>query len=120
VTVRIAPADIVTFWGEAGPDKWFEQDESLDQAIRLRFLLTYEAAANRELAAWEESVEGTLVLLLLLDQFPRNMFVATRAPSRQMRWRVLSLIARWCAASIKQQTQRCGRFSICPSCIRKC
>jgi uncharacterized protein (DUF924 family) len=74
VTVRIAPADIVAFWGEAGPDKWFEQDESFDQAIRLRFLLTYEAAANGELAAWEESVEGALALLLLLDQFPRNMF----------------------------------------------
>src|ERR1700730_9672976 len=74
MTVRVAPADIASFWGEAGPDKWFEQDESFDQAIRLRFLPTYEAAANGELAAWEESVEGALALILLLDQFPRNMF----------------------------------------------
>src|ERR1700681_4135317 len=51
MTVRVAPADIVSFWGEAGPDKWFEQDEGFDQAIRLRFLPTYEAAANGELAA---------------------------------------------------------------------
>jgi uncharacterized protein (DUF924 family) len=64
----------VSFWSEAGPDKWFEQDESFDQAIRLRFLLTHEAAANGELLAWEENVEGALALLLLLDQFPRNMF----------------------------------------------
>jgi uncharacterized protein (DUF924 family) len=38
------------------------------------FLPTYEAATNGELAAWEESVEGALALVLLLDQFPRNMF----------------------------------------------
>jgi uncharacterized protein (DUF924 family) len=74
MTVRVAPADIVSFWGEAGPNKWFEQDEGFDQAIRLRFLPTYEEAANGELAAWEESVEGALALVLLLDQFPRNMF----------------------------------------------
>jgi uncharacterized protein (DUF924 family) len=74
MTVRAAPAEIVSFWREAGPDKWFEQDESFDQAIRLRFLPTCEAAANGELAAWEESAEGALALALLLDQFPRNMF----------------------------------------------
>jgi uncharacterized protein (DUF924 family) len=51
-----------------------EQDESFDQAIRLRFLPSYEAAANGELAVWEESVEGALALVFLLDQFPRNMF----------------------------------------------
>ena len=74
MTVRVAPAEIVSFWREAGPDKWFEHDDSFDQAIRLRFLPTYEAAANGKLAAWEESVEGALALVLLLDQFPRNMF----------------------------------------------
>ena len=74
MTVRVAPGEIVSFWGEAGPDKWFEQDEGFDHAIRLRFLPTYEAAANGEFAAWEESVEGALALVLLLDQFPRNMF----------------------------------------------
>ena len=74
MTVRVAPAEIVSFWREAGPDKWFEHDEAFDQAIRLRFLPAYEAAANGKLAAWEESIEGALALVLLLDQFPRNMF----------------------------------------------
>ena len=69
-----APAEIVSFWLEAGPDKWFEQDADFDHAIRLRFLPTCEAAANGELAAWQESREGALALVLLLDQFPRNMF----------------------------------------------
>jgi uncharacterized protein (DUF924 family) len=98
MTVRVVPAEIVSFWGEAGPDKWFEQDESFDQAIRLRFLPTYEAAANGELGAWEESVEGALALVLLLDQFPRNMFrgnaraFATDALARAVADRAL---ARW-------------------------
>lgn len=72
--MTVAPAEIVHFWREAGPDKWFEQDAAFDQAIRLRFLPTYEAAANGKLAAWQESREGALALVLLLDQFPRNMF----------------------------------------------
>jgi len=72
--VRVAPAEILSFWTEAGADKWFEQDESFDQAIRSRFLPAHEAAASGELAAWEESAVGALALLLLLDQFPRNMF----------------------------------------------
>lgn len=74
MTVRFVSVEIVSFWGEAGPEKWFEQDESFDQAIRLRFLPTCDAAANGELAVWEESAEGALALVLLLDQFPRNMF----------------------------------------------
>ena len=42
-------------------------------AIRSRFLATYEAAAARTLA-WDDSAEGALALLIVLDQFPRNMF----------------------------------------------
>ena len=74
MTVCVEPAEIVSFWGEAGPDKWFERDESFDQAIRSRFLSTYAAGANGKLASWEESIDGALALVLLLDQFPRNMF----------------------------------------------
>ena len=119
MTVRAAPADIVSFWDETGPDKWFEHDEGFDQAIRLRFLPVHEAAANGELAAWEESVEGALALVLLLDQFPRNMFRGNAVLSRPMRWRAPWLIARWRAALIKRRSWRCGRFSICRSCIRR-
>ena len=72
--ICVAPGEIVSFWRDAGPDKWFEQDEAFDQAIRLRYLATYEAAKNSELAIWEDSVEGALALILVLDQFPRNLF----------------------------------------------
>jgi uncharacterized protein (DUF924 family) len=67
-------ADIVAFWREAGPDKWFDKIPAFDDDIRRRFLPTHEAAAAGKLAAWEQTAQGALALLLLLDQFPRNMF----------------------------------------------
>ena len=74
MTAGTTPAEIVTFWREAGPDKWFEPDREFDLTIRSRFFAVYEAAAGGRLAAWQESREGALALVLLLDQFPRNMF----------------------------------------------
>jgi len=68
------PDEVLSFWREAGADRWFEKDEAFDGAIRARFLATYEAAARGELAGWEASAEGTLALVIVLDQFPRNMF----------------------------------------------
>jgi uncharacterized protein (DUF924 family) len=70
----VSAADVLTFWRAAGPKKWFTKDEAFDAEIRQRFLATYEAAAAGQLAAWEESADGALALLLVLDQFPRNMF----------------------------------------------
>jgi uncharacterized protein (DUF924 family) len=67
-------AGIVTFWREAGPKRWFEKDQAFDAEIRLRFLVTHEAAAAGKLTAWEQDAQGALALLILLDQFPRNMF----------------------------------------------
>ncbi|MCO5091948.1 DUF924 family protein [Bosea sp. (in: a-proteobacteria)] len=67
-------AAIVSFWREAGPEKWFAKDETFDAAIVARFLPAHEAAAAGRLADWEETPEGAYALLILLDQFPRNMF----------------------------------------------
>jgi uncharacterized protein (DUF924 family) len=67
-------AEVVSFWREAGPDRWFTKDSTFDDSIRERFLDTYEAAAAGKFSTWEQSAEGTLALLILLDQFPRNMF----------------------------------------------
>jgi uncharacterized protein (DUF924 family) len=68
------PADVLAFWRAAGPDKWFEKDDVFDGEIRERFLDTYAAAAAGRLAAWEGDHEGALALLIVVDQFPRNMF----------------------------------------------
>jgi len=69
-----SPADVVAFWREAGPKRWFEKDAAFDDDIRHRFLKVHEAAAAGKLTAWEANAEGALALLILLDQFPRNMF----------------------------------------------
>lgn len=65
---------ILAFWRAAGPDKWFNKDNVFDDAIRSRFLPTYEAAAAGHLGTWEDTPESTLALVIVLDQFPRNMF----------------------------------------------
>lgn len=72
------PQEIVGFWREAGPDRWFSPDAGFDAAIRERFLESYEAAARGDLNEWELQPEGSLALLLLLDQFPRNLFRGER------------------------------------------
>lgn len=68
------PSDIITFWTDAGWDRWFSKNDAFDAEIKARFLSTYEAARDGELASWEDSDDGTLALVLLLDQFPRNLF----------------------------------------------
>ena len=67
-------AEVIRFWADAGPDRWFKKDDAFDAEIRRRFLATHEAAAAGRLADWERTAEGALALLILLDQFPRNMF----------------------------------------------
>jgi uncharacterized protein (DUF924 family) len=73
-TAVASPEEVLTFWREAGPDRWYAKDEAFDNSIRERFLSTYEAAARGELASWEATGEGALALVIVLDQFPRNMF----------------------------------------------
>jgi uncharacterized protein (DUF924 family) len=68
------PADIIHFWREAGPKRWFEKNEAFDAAIRLKFEATHHAAARGEYDSWMQSADGSLALLILLDQFPRNLY----------------------------------------------
>jgi uncharacterized protein (DUF924 family) len=68
------PSDIVGFWRNAGPDRWFDKDPAFDAAIRLKFEPVLLAAARGEYDAWAESAEGALALVILLDQFPRNIY----------------------------------------------
>jgi len=67
-------AEVVAFWRDAGPDKWWEKDDAFDHLVRSTFLPAHETAARGELTAWQDSAEGALALVILLDQFPRNMF----------------------------------------------
>jgi uncharacterized protein (DUF924 family) len=71
---HVTPADILAFWRDAGPDRWYTPDEAFDADVRRRFLGLWQRAAAGELSAWETSDDGALALVIVLDQFPRNMF----------------------------------------------
>src|SRR5688500_5879988 len=68
------PQEVVAFWRDAGRERWFTKDEAFDALCRERFLATHEAAARGDLNDWELVPDGALAVVLLLDQFPRNMF----------------------------------------------
>ena len=67
-------AEVVNFWRESGPDKWFRKDDAFDAEFRDRFLDLHFAASRRELDHWADHPEGVLALMILLDQLPRNCF----------------------------------------------
>ena len=73
----IDPQTIVDFWRDLGPERWFTRYDELDATIAQRFGDVYERAALGELDHWAEEPNGALALVLLLDQFPRNMFRGT-------------------------------------------
>ncbi|RTZ47856.1 DUF924 family protein [Candidimonas sp. SYP-B2681] len=69
--------EIVRFWRDAGPARWFQKDGAFDFRFRERFMRWHMAAARRELDHWATDAEGAFALLILLDQFPRNAFRGT-------------------------------------------
>jgi uncharacterized protein (DUF924 family) len=67
--------DILTFWlDEVGPEGWYAVDEALDATIRERFYQTWKDALDGAHGLWLTYPSGTLAYLILMDQFPRNMF----------------------------------------------
>ena len=73
----ITPQQLLRFWQEAGPQRWFRGDPEFDADLSRRFLPAHEAAAAGQLRHWLASAEGALALVLLLDQLPRNAFRGT-------------------------------------------
>jgi uncharacterized protein (DUF924 family) len=70
----VTPAEILAFWRDAGPKRWYAPDEAFDAEVRRRFVGLWQRAAAGELSSWETSDDGALALVIVLDQFPRNMF----------------------------------------------
>ena len=56
---------------------WFRKSEAFDDQIRGRFLRTWEEAARGALGHWQATPLASLALVIVLDQFPRNMFRGT-------------------------------------------
>ncbi|MBU8538675.1 DUF924 family protein [Falsiroseomonas tokyonensis] len=71
------PNDILAFWFSEGPDTfrkaWFTKDETFDASIRAHFGDLLVPAREGALDSWAETPDGSLALLLILDQFPRNL-----------------------------------------------
>ena len=68
------PTDLIAFWLHAGPDRWFEKNADFDDLCRTTFLDLHMQAAARRLEDWLATADGTLPLILLTDQIPRNIF----------------------------------------------
>ncbi|MDG4894725.1 DUF924 family protein [Mesorhizobium sp. WSM4976] len=68
---------VTKFWRDAGEDAWFEKNDAFDTDFRNRFLELHYAAAGRQCDDWNAHAEGSLALMILLDQFPRNCFRGT-------------------------------------------
>jgi len=67
------PFEVLSFWWQAGPARWFAGGDAFDDACRSH-RPAVDAAAAGQLDGWEESPHGALALVLLTDQFPRNIF----------------------------------------------
>jgi uncharacterized protein (DUF924 family) len=77
-----SPQEVLDFWfgreGEEGYGKfreaWFNRDPEFDREIRDRFEPVYEEAAAGRLDHWKSEARSCLALIVVLDQFPRNMY----------------------------------------------
>lgn len=84
-------AEVIAFWfAEEVKPLWFAATPAFDEELRERFLPTYQAAAAAQLPNWEETASGALALVIVLDQFPLNLFrgqpesFATEAAAREV------------------------------------
>ncbi len=66
--------EVIDFWlQEIGPTGWYVTSFGVDEHIRERFGAMVEKAKGGEFDDWCETADGTLALLILLDQFSRNL-----------------------------------------------
>ncbi|VAX06269.1 hypothetical protein MNBD_ALPHA03-1882, partial [hydrothermal vent metagenome] len=66
--------EILDFWKTAGPGSWWRKDLKFDEEIRTRFNQLHQSAAARKLDSWRNEPKSCLALVLILDQFSRNLF----------------------------------------------
>ena len=68
------PQDILSFWfDETDREKWFVKDPAFDAVIGARFGEDHRRAAAGGHDAWRDTADGCLALIILLDQFSRNL-----------------------------------------------
>ena len=67
-------AEVLGFWFDEHPKDWFVKNPAFDAEVRARFLELHQAAAEGRLAHWADEGRSSLALVIVLDQFARNMF----------------------------------------------
>jgi uncharacterized protein (DUF924 family) len=102
--------DILRFWLEAGPQRWFTKDAAFDGQLQVRFSKMWEEARLGDLDHWGETPEDALGLVILLDQVPRNIHrgsplsfatdaralrLAKAAVARGYHWKLPAPLAMW-------------------------
>lgn len=86
----VTAQDVLAFWREAGEQRWFTKDAAFDTEVNDRFAHLLEDAKDGRLNSWKDSDEGLLALIVVLDQFPRNIYrndaraFATDSMARQL------------------------------------
>ena len=78
----VTPAEVLAFWfgsTDATDPRWFKRSDAFDAAIRERFGTTVESALAGRLDGWAARPPGALALIVLLDQFTRNIHRGTPA-----------------------------------------
>ena len=72
------PNSILDFWfSEPASKYWFKSTSEFDEEIRIQYESTWGLASNNKLDHWQKTPEGALALIIILDQFPLNMFRGT-------------------------------------------
>ncbi len=108
----VTPEDILTFWfadAVGDPAKavqrrsfWFQASPAVDETIAQRFATSLRCAARDELTAWEQAPRSCLALVILLDQFPRNLYRG-KVEAFQYDSRALDVASRGVAAGYLEQ-----------------
>ena len=70
----IKPGDVLDYWASLGNDGWWVKNPQVDQEIHDRFGKLHADACDGKLDHWAETADGALALIIILDQFSRNMF----------------------------------------------
>jgi len=71
----ITPSDVLDYWfSEKSKQFWFASTPQVDNEIKVRFESVWEKAAEGEYSQWRETADGSVALIVILDQLPLNMF----------------------------------------------
>ena len=66
---------VLSFWfNETNPENWFKKDLKFDDQVKALFQGTYNEVVSGNTASWRKTAQGRLAEIIVLDQFPRNMF----------------------------------------------